>query len=188
MPSGCKGGCMPASYFLQPPRNSSTGKVPVLEYETFSRTVLRTFHACTRCCQNTPRQCFLFQDGDLTSWTGARWLQKAACWHAATFAATFPGTIQNGFCYHVAAAESRSGKIATGRVWRRIKLIREAPPPLIALPRELLSRQFRNRGLEPKSCERSAVCISQRRPTFDSTSPHPALQHTNSRFKFGWQR
>ena len=28
----------------------------------------------------------------------------------------------------------------------------------------------------------------QRRPTFDSSSPHPALHLANSRFKFGWQR
>jgi hypothetical protein len=56
----------------------------------------------------------MFQDGDLTSWTVARWLQEAACWHSAGFAATFPGTIQYGFHHHVAAAEFHSGKIATG--------------------------------------------------------------------------
>jgi len=33
---GCKGGCMSANCFLQPPRNGSTGQVPVLEHETFS--------------------------------------------------------------------------------------------------------------------------------------------------------
>ena len=37
---GCKGGCMSASCFLQPPRNGWTGQVPVLEHETFSRTLL----------------------------------------------------------------------------------------------------------------------------------------------------
>ena len=45
---GCKGGCMSASCFLQPPRNGSTGQVPVLEHSTFSRTVLGTPRAC-RC-------------------------------------------------------------------------------------------------------------------------------------------
>jgi len=34
---GCEGGL--ASCFLQPPRNGSTDQVPVLEHETFSRTV-----------------------------------------------------------------------------------------------------------------------------------------------------
>jgi len=43
---GCKGGCVSASCFLQPPRNGSTGQVPVLEYETFSRTVLGTPQTC----------------------------------------------------------------------------------------------------------------------------------------------
>jgi len=46
---GCKGGCMSACFFLQPPRNGSTGQIPVLEYETFSRTVLGTPRTCTRC-------------------------------------------------------------------------------------------------------------------------------------------
>ena len=50
---GCRGGCVSASYFLQPPRNGSTGQVPVLEHETFSRSVLGTFHACC----HTPRKC-----------------------------------------------------------------------------------------------------------------------------------
>ena len=52
----------------------------------------------SNCCSadlfDFPRESFMFQDWDLTSWTGARWLQKAACWHAATFAAIFPGTLQ----------------------------------------------------------------------------------------------
>jgi len=43
----------------------------------------------------------------------AWWLQLAAGWHDGTLAATFPGTIQWGFYHHVAALESRSGKIAT---------------------------------------------------------------------------
>ena len=45
---GCKGGCISASCFLQPPCNGSTGHVPVLEHETFSRTVLGTPRACKR--------------------------------------------------------------------------------------------------------------------------------------------
>ena len=36
------------------------------------------------------------------------------CWDVQHLAATFPGTIQWGFYHHVAALESRSGKIATG--------------------------------------------------------------------------
>jgi len=42
----CKGGCMSASYFLQPPRNGSTGPNPVLEHETVSRTLLLTPRTC----------------------------------------------------------------------------------------------------------------------------------------------
>ena len=45
----CKVGCVSASCFLQPPRNVSTGHVPVLEHETFSRTLLGTPRTCTRC-------------------------------------------------------------------------------------------------------------------------------------------
>ena len=55
------------------------------------------------------------------------------------------------------------------------------PAPVSAIP------QIEDSSPNP-AAERSAVCISQRCPTFDSTSPHPALQHANSRFKFGWQR
>jgi len=76
---GCKGGCMSARSFLQPPRNGSTGQVPVLEHEKFSRAVVGTPRACTRCSYDSPREIFMFQDGDLTSWTVARW-QKVACW------------------------------------------------------------------------------------------------------------
>ena len=36
---GCKGGCVSTSCFLQPPRTGSTGQVPVLEHETFSRKI-----------------------------------------------------------------------------------------------------------------------------------------------------
>jgi len=45
---GCKAGCMSASCFLQPPRNGSTGEVPVLEHEIFSRTVLNFLKDCPR--------------------------------------------------------------------------------------------------------------------------------------------
>ena len=48
---GCKASCMSASCFLQPPRNGSTGQVPVLEHETFSRTLLNFLKDCPR---NTP--------------------------------------------------------------------------------------------------------------------------------------
>jgi hypothetical protein len=34
---------MSASCFLQPPRNGSTGLVPVLEHDTFSRPLLNFF-------------------------------------------------------------------------------------------------------------------------------------------------
>jgi len=93
---GYTGGCMSASCFLQPPRNGSTGQVPILEHKTFSMTVPGTPRTCKRC----------------SSRTVARWLQKTVCWHTATSAATFPGTIQYGFYYHVTATESRSGKMA----------------------------------------------------------------------------
>jgi len=91
---GCEGGVVSASCHLQPPRNGSTGQVSLLEHEAFSRTVLGTPRTCTRCSQDEPRECFMFQEGSLTTWTVARWLQMAACWHDTTFAATFPGTIQ----------------------------------------------------------------------------------------------
>jgi len=39
---------MSASCFLQPPRNGSTGQVPVLEHETFSRTLLNFLQDCPR--------------------------------------------------------------------------------------------------------------------------------------------
>jgi len=45
---------------------------------------------------------------------GCSRLQSAAGWNDGTLATTFPGTIQWGFYHHVAALESRSGKIATG--------------------------------------------------------------------------
>jgi len=46
---GCEGGVMSLSCHLQSPCNGSTGQVPVLEHQTFSRTVLGTPFACTRC-------------------------------------------------------------------------------------------------------------------------------------------
>jgi len=44
----CKGGCISASCFLQPPRNGLTGQVPVLEHETFCRTLLNFQKDCPR--------------------------------------------------------------------------------------------------------------------------------------------
>jgi len=51
---GCKSGVMSASCHLQPPCNGSTGQVSVLEHQTFSRTVLGTPGACTRCSHDCP--------------------------------------------------------------------------------------------------------------------------------------
>jgi len=60
----------------------------------------------------------VFRSSVRGTWTVAWWLQSAAGWYDGKFAATFPGTIQWGFYHHVAALESRSGKIATATNWR----------------------------------------------------------------------
>jgi len=67
---------MSASCFLQPPRNSSTGQVPVLEHETFSRTLLNFLKDCP---SNTSymHEVFLGQ-----SWAGAqRFAQEGGFYH-----------------------------------------------------------------------------------------------------------
>jgi len=58
---GCEGDVVSASCRLHPPRNGSTGQVPLQEHETFSRTVLETrnffqfFH-------DSPRMCKMFSN------------------------------------------------------------------------------------------------------------------------------
>jgi len=60
---GCEGGVVSASCRLQPDRQGSTGQVPLLEKETFSRFVLGTPRACKRCSWDGPRESFMFQMG-----------------------------------------------------------------------------------------------------------------------------
>jgi len=45
---GYKTGYMSTSFFLQSPRNVSSGEVPVLEHETFSKTLLNFLKECPR--------------------------------------------------------------------------------------------------------------------------------------------
>jgi len=61
--------------------------------------------------RGVPPECFMFREGDLTSWTVARKLQLAQCWRAAQIAASLPGTIQWGFYHREGAREWSSGKI-----------------------------------------------------------------------------
>jgi len=84
----------------------------VCVYECLFKTFLKEHLVHVR---GVPPESFMFQGGDLTSWTVARKLQLAQCWRAAQIAASFPGTKQWGVYHREAALESRSEQIATNR-------------------------------------------------------------------------